>query len=136
MSERNVLVVEDDDTIRRLLVEYLKQHSYVSVDGARDGIEALHQLALKRYAAVVLDVLMPKMSGVDFLNSLEAMMEDSSLRPFDDPPAILVITATPANELPRETLEQRYPRFVQAVFRKPLEFGELALAVEKYVSRP
>jgi CheY-like chemotaxis protein len=133
MSKTNVLVVEDDETIRHLLVEYLKQHSYVTVDGARDGIEALHQLALKPYAVVVLDVVMPKMSGIDFLNSLEAMLQDRSLRSFDEPPAILVITATPAGDLPKETLEQRYPQLVHAVFRKPLDFEELAVRVEQYV---
>lgn len=131
MSNGNVLVVEDDDTIRHLLVEYLKQHSYVSVEGARDGVEALHQLALNPYAVVVLDVVMPKMSGVDFLNSLEAMLDDASLRSFDKPPAVVVITSTSPAELP--PLQKRYARLVHGVFQKPLDFQELARCVERYV---
>jgi CheY-like chemotaxis protein len=135
MSSVNVLVVEDDDTIRRLLLEYLAQHGHVSVDSARDGVEALHQIAVNRYRVIVLDVVMPKMSGVDFLNSMDAMMKDASIRSFDEPPAVLVITATPASDLPRETLQERYPELVRAVFRKPLDMPALEESVETYVAR-
>jgi CheY-like chemotaxis protein len=135
MGNFNVLVVEDDDTIRKLLVEYLGLESHVSVDSARDGVEALHQIALNRYRVIVLDVVMPKMSGVDFLNSMEAMMADPSIRSFDEPPAVLVITATPAVDLPQNLLQGRYPRLVRGVFRKPLDLPELGKCVEMYVTR-
>src|SRR5258707_15696176 len=94
MGDANVLVVEDDDTIRRLLVEYLKQHSYVNVDGARDGVEALHLINTGRYRVIVLDVMMPKMSGADLLDSLHAMLSDTSIKPLETPPPPVVITAT------------------------------------------
>src|SRR5262245_60703225 len=96
MRDANVLVVEDDDTIRRLLVAYLKQHSYVSVEGARDGVEALHLLSTRRYRVLVLDVMMPKMSGVDVLDSVQALLSDPSVKALDAPPAAVVITATAA----------------------------------------
>jgi CheY-like chemotaxis protein len=129
MGNHSVLVVEDDDSIRKLLVEYLGQQSHVHVDSARDGVEALHQIALNRYRVIVLDVVMPKMSGVDFLNSMEAMMTDASLRSFDEPPAVLIITATPASDLPQSSLQQRYPKLVRGVFRKPLDLPELGQTV-------
>jgi CheY-like chemotaxis protein len=135
MSNFSVLVVEDDDEIRKLLVEYLGHHSHVTVDSARDGVEALHQIALNRYRVIVLDVVMPKMSGVDFLNSLEAMMSDASIRPFDEPPVVLVVTATPASELPKSSLEGRYPLLVRGVFRKPVDFAELGRKVDRCVPR-
>src|ERR1700750_2924198 len=93
MQNGNVLVVEDDDTIRKLLIEWLKQHSYLHVDGARDGIEALHRISLDAYKVVILDVMMPKMSGVDFLDSLEAMLSDPSLKSIAEVPAVIVITS-------------------------------------------
>jgi CheY-like chemotaxis protein len=135
MSNFSVLVVDDDDSIRKLLVEYLGHHSHVSVDSARDGVEALHQIAVNRYRVIVLDVVMPKMSGVDFLNSLEAMMSDASIRPFDEPPVVLVVTATPASELPKSSLEGRYPLLVRGVFRKPLDLAELGRNVDRCVLR-
>jgi CheY-like chemotaxis protein len=131
MRDANVLVVEDDDTIRRLLVEYLKQHSYVSVDGARDGVEALHLINTGRYRVIVLDVMMPKMSGVDLLESLQAMLADSSFKLLATPPAAIVITAAAASVLPNDIFERRFPAMVRAVFRKPLDMTVLAELVGK-----
>ena len=88
----NVLVVEDDDTIRRLLIEYLKSHEMVNVVGARDGVDALHLIATSQYAVMILDVMMPKMSGIDVLDSLHALTSDPSVKTLYDPPAVLVIT--------------------------------------------
>src|SRR5205814_7345773 len=96
----NVLVVEDDDTIRRLLIEYLKSHELVNVDGARDGVEALHLIVTNSYAVVVLDVMMPKMSGIDVLDSLEALLFDPSVKSLHDPPAVLVISSAEKTILP------------------------------------
>lgn len=134
MSNFSVLVVDDDDTIRKLLVEYLGL-THVSVDSARDGVEALHQVALNRYRVIVLDVMMPKMSGVDFLSSLEAMLDDASIRSFDEPPVVLVITATPPSELPQSSLQERHPQLVRSVFRKPLDLPELGKTVKTYLAR-
>jgi DNA-binding response OmpR family regulator len=131
MHDANVLVVEDDDTIRRLLVEYLKQHSYVRVDGARDGVEGLHLINTGRYRVIVLDVMMPKMSGVDLLESLQAMLADSSVKRLETPPRTIVITAAAASALPNDVFEGRFPTLVHAVFRKPLDMTVLAELVEK-----
>lgn len=131
MRDANVLVVEDDDTIRRLLVEYLKQHSYVNVEGARDGVEALHLLNTQRYRVIVLDVMMPKMSGIDLLDSVQALLSDPSVKALDATPAAVVITATAASALPSDVIEQRFPKLVRAVFRKPLDMSALAELVER-----
>ena len=132
MANGNVLVVEDDDTIRRLLMEYLKQHSYLNVEGARDGIEALHQIATLTFAVIVLDLMMPKMSGVDFLDSLNALMSDPSVKSIEHPPNVIVITAANAADVPTDVLESRCS-LVRSVFRKPLDVMGLAEAVERYL---
>jgi CheY-like chemotaxis protein len=133
MRNGNVLVVEDDDNIRRLLVEFLRAHESVGVDGARDGVEALHQIATTHYAVVILDMLMPKMSGVDVLDSLEALTSDPSVKTLDDPPAVLVITSAEASALPDSAIFQRSPRMVRRVFRKPIDVEALAECVEMYL---
>jgi CheY-like chemotaxis protein len=133
MRNGNVLVVEDDDAIRRLLIEYLQSHESVNVDGARDGVEALHQIATNHYAVMILDVMMPKMSGVDVLDSLNALTSDPSVKVLDDPPAVLVITSAEMAALPDAAITQRFPGGVQRVFRKPLDVAELTSSVEKYL---
>jgi CheY-like chemotaxis protein len=133
MRNGNVLVVEDDDTIRRLLVEFLRAHESVGVDGARDGVEALHQIATTPYAVIILDMLMPKMSGVDVLDSLEALTSDPSVKTLDDPPAVLVITSAEPTALPDSAIFQRSPRMVRRVFRKPIDVAALTRCVEMYL---
>lgn len=127
---RNVLVVEDDESIRRLLMEYLQERAAVHVDGARDGVEALHQISTKAYGVVVLDVMMPYMSGIDFLASLEAMMSDPSVKVLEEPPAVLVITSAPQEEVPSDDLQHRFPSFVHGVMRKPLDVAALGARVQ------
>jgi CheY-like chemotaxis protein len=129
MPNGHVLIVEDDDTIRRLLIEYLKQHALLTVVGARDGIEALHFISHNPYAVVILDLMMPKMSGGDFLDSLTAMMKDPSIQTLGTPPAVIVVTAVPAGDIPTDSIVQRSP-LVRAVLRKPVDIVELADLIE------
>lgn len=126
MAQGNILVVDDDESVRRLLMEYLRARSCVNVDGARDGVEALHQIAIKPYAVVVLDVMMPYMSGIDFLASLDALISDPSVKSLDEPPAVLVITSMPQEDVRADQLQHRFPRFVRGVMRKPLDYPALA----------
>jgi CheY-like chemotaxis protein len=130
MVQSNILVVEDDDSVRLLLVETLREHAHVTVDGARDGVDALHHVSSKKYDLVVLDVMMPFMTGIDFLDSLQAMVSDPSVKGMDDLPAVLVITGVPAEQMPGGVLEQRFPAMVRRVLRKPIDVDELTRCVE------
>ncbi len=129
MPQGNVLVVEDDEAIRRLLIDCLQEHSCL-VDGARDGRDALHQITTKRYAVIVLDVIMPFMSGIDFLDSLQALLTDPSLTTIGRPPAVLIVTAIPCDVIPSGEIQQRFPTIVRDVFRKPIDVTALATRVE------
>jgi CheY-like chemotaxis protein len=130
MPHRTLLVVEDDDAIRGLLVHYFQEYADVDVDAARDGAEALHQIATKAYAVVVLDLMMPHMSGIDFLTSLEALTSDPSVKTLDVPPCVLVITAAPPETIRSGDLKHRFPSLVRGVMRKPLDVRALAASVE------
>jgi len=130
-----VLVAEDDETIRRLLVEYLQSRMNVAADVARDGVEALHQVSTNVYDVVVLDVMMPKMSGVDFLDSLKALASDPSLEWSKRPPAVVVVTAASDDVLPDETIVERCPGMVRAVFRKPIDVRSVGRAVEQVIGK-
>ncbi|HYH08972.1 MAG TPA: response regulator [Thermoanaerobaculia bacterium] len=130
MPKGNVLVVEDDESIRRLLIEYLEQHADLQVDGARDGVDALHHVSTRKYAVVVLDVMMPYMTGIDFLDSLEALTSDPSVRHLDELPAVLVITGAPPEQIAAGQLEQRFPAIVRGMFRKPVDAGALVQKIE------
>lgn len=130
MTQSNILVVEDDDSIRLLLIETLKETAGVSVDAARDGVDALHHVTTQRYAVVILDVMMPYMTGIDFLDSLEAMVSDPSIKGVPELPAVIVITGASPEQIPSNALEDRFPSMVRHVLRKPIDVNELTRCVE------
>jgi two-component system, OmpR family, response regulator MprA len=67
MTDTAILLVEDDRDIRETLIEALEQEGY-AVTGAFDGIDALEKLRAAGAAPdiVLLDVMMPRMDGVQF----------------------------------------------------------------------
>jgi two-component system response regulator RegX3 len=66
-----VLVVEDEESFVDALVVGLKREGFL-VKVARDGVEALHQFDAVRPDLVLLDVMLPKLSGVDVCRELRA----------------------------------------------------------------
>jgi DNA-binding response OmpR family regulator len=66
-----ILVVEDDDDIRRINVEVLIKSGY-QVDAAENGSVAWDNLQLNSYDLVITDNEMPKVSGVELLKKLSA----------------------------------------------------------------
>ena len=126
-----ILVVEDDDTVRRLLAESLAEQMRIDVDSARDGVEALHKISTDDYRIIILDLMMPKMSGVDFLDSLRALTEDPSVKAMEKAPAVLVITAASPASLSDSVIRRRSPDVVRGVFRKPLDVAGLAACVKE-----
>lgn len=65
-----VLVVEDDAAVRGLLETGLRLDGFV-VEGARDGLEGLVKIRIRRPDAVVLDLSMPGVHGLRLLDELD-----------------------------------------------------------------
>src|SRR5690242_15178451 len=74
MSGETILVVEDDLDIRECYQNLLERAGY-HVTLAQNGLEALNQLSRERPSLILLDLMMPVMSGPEFL---EAMRLDES----------------------------------------------------------
>jgi len=66
---REVLVVEDDRAIRRLLKMVLQREGYL-VQEAADGVEAVVKIGQSEYDVIVLDLMMPNLDGFGFISSL------------------------------------------------------------------
>ena len=84
-SEKRILVVDDDDAIRALLATVLRRRG-LRVEMARNGREAVEMLEEGRYSLVLLDLMMPLMSGYEVLDHIA----DQSL---SNRPYLLVLTA-------------------------------------------
>lgn len=66
-----ILVAEDEKHLNDIIVKTLSKNHY-SVDGCYDGAEALAYLQMAEYDVVVLDIMMPRLSGLDVLKKLRA----------------------------------------------------------------
>ena len=77
MSDGTILVVEDEDQVRTLLVRLLEKRGY-HVLPAENGRHALEVASgkLDSISLVVTDVVMPEMGGADLLRELRAQRPD------------------------------------------------------------
>ena len=67
--KKRLLVVDDDTDIRELLEFDLSQSGY-DVDTAKDGSEGLQKALNNHYDIILLDVMMPKMNGFDVCKNI------------------------------------------------------------------
>lgn len=70
MRDMNVLFLEDEPTIREALTEYMRMQNY-RVICAMDGEEALELLGKQQFDMAVLDIMVPKVSGLEVLQYIK-----------------------------------------------------------------
>jgi DNA-binding response OmpR family regulator len=109
---RTILVVEDDVSTREMIVELLNAHGY-AVSTAADGAEASASVAQSLPELVILDLVLPKMSGFKLLAEWRANPRTADL-------SIFVLTS---KDLSAE--EEKYVRLhAESLFRKQNSWRE------------
>ncbi len=58
----NILVVDDEDLIRSVIIEYLKLEGYNILE-AQNGLEAISKVSDESIDLIIMDIMMPKMDG-------------------------------------------------------------------------
>lgn len=71
----NILIIDDEKSIRKTLTEILTYEGY-KVDEAADGMEGFKMFQAKSYDAVLCDIKMPKMDGLEFLEKAREVNGD------------------------------------------------------------
>src|SRR3989344_9643054 len=74
MNLAKILIVEDDQLLRDLYVEYLKSEGYI-VDIAVDGEEGLLKIKSGGWDLVLLDIILPKIDGIEVMRRLKHLRE-------------------------------------------------------------
>ncbi|HEX8170657.1 MAG TPA: response regulator [Thermoanaerobaculia bacterium] len=113
-----ILIVDDDEPTQKLLRAVLRRCGYAS-EVASNGRQAIRLLREKRYAAVVLDMMMPEVSGPEVVAFLGTAAESV--------PVIICSAAGPA------ALTGFDPAVVKAIVRKPFDIEQLLAAVTAVV---
>lgn len=68
-NQAKILVVDDEERIRRLLKMYLEREDY-TIDEAENGEEALRKATAEDYDLILLDIMMPGMDGIEVCKQL------------------------------------------------------------------
>ena len=110
MSQLNILVVDDDKDVCEYLEDFLTSDGY-GVTVVNDPTQALESLRQAEYHVCILDLMMPKLSGIDLLGQI---------RKADDDIAVIILTGYPSLETATASIEHD----VSAYIRKPFSIDE------------
>jgi DNA-binding response OmpR family regulator len=119
---RRVLVAEDENTIRRILAEYLRGEGF-EVELAPNGLDALRLARQTPPDVLVLDRMMPLM---DAEGMLAAWLEDAALK---DIPVVLISAAPDLSEIAKLF-------GVRATLAKPFDLDVLRAIIEQVLAHP
>ena len=116
----HILVVDDDDGIRQLVKQYLNQNNYL-VTTAKNAEDALKKIEIVKFDLIVLDIMMPGKTGLEFTNENKSKI--------DTP--ILLLTAKGEASDRIEGLEVGADDYLA----KPFEPKELLLRIKNIISK-
>jgi DNA-binding response OmpR family regulator len=116
-----ILVVEDEPTAANVLAKGLREHAY-AVDIAPDGSTALEQIAETDYDLIILDVLLPRLNGLELCRRLRS--DDASV-------PVLMLTARGGLDERVEGLDAGADDYLS----KPYHFPELLARVRALLRR-
>lgn len=120
MSARNILVIDDNFWIRRLVVTVLRRHGFIC-DEANDGLEGMEKIRADEYDGVILDLMMPRADGFEVIAFLVA-----------EKPGLLATTIVLTADSSRWNDPALAP--VARVVQKPFDVNEFVQLVDEITS--
>lgn len=118
---RRVLIVDDEEMIRSALAKFLRSRGF-EVITCDSGVGAIDALQRERYVAMLADVRMPGMTGLELVPAALAIDPDL---------AVMMLTAV--NDAPTAT--EALAQGAMDYLMKPIELGDLATAVERVLHK-
>ena len=109
-----ILVIEDDPVIRDLFIAALRREPLV-LHTASDGLDALEKVRVVSYDVILVDLMMPRMNGIDFISAYASLPNANAV--------IIVVTAFDQAAVIR--LAPDISSRVHAVIHKPFDVGAI-----------
>ena len=116
-----VLVIDDEESIRGLLQEYLSTEGYM-VDTADGGADGLEKVKAGGYNVVLCDLKMPEMNGIEVMERI---------RSHDESVEVILITAYGTISSAVESMKKGAFDYI----KKPFELAELGVVIQRAVER-
>jgi len=118
MTEKSILLIDDDELLCDMVAQLLELEGY-SVAVAHDGRRGLEMVGQMQFDCILLDLVMPKMDGLQFMRRIAEEMPGH--------PPIVVISASVTNDI----LAEGRDFGVRGMIRKPVTAQDLVAAIEK-----
>ena len=119
-KKSHILCIDDDDKIRQLLEIFLQKHNFI-VSTAKDAFEGEKISELFTFDLIILDIMMPKKSGIEFLDKFRKSNSN-----------IPIIMLTANSQL--EQKKKSYKFGCDDYLIKPFEPIELVLRINKLLN--
>lgn len=117
MIKRNILVVDDNESVRSMLKDYLVSIGY-EVETADSGEDALRKFAPGKFDIIISDFIMPKIDGMKLLKQIKK--EDKKV-------VFLMITGYPSFESAIEAIKEGAYDYIT----KPFNFDDVKIKLER-----
>lgn len=121
-GKKGRILVADDDLAIRVLVKAVLKRARYDVDTASNGREALEKVAAAHYDVVVLDLMMPEVSGFEVLERLPPR------EPFFGKFVVIMSATSP------EAMAKAASSKVFGTLRKPFDIAELVSKVDACIA--
>ncbi|MDY7030437.1 MAG: PAS domain S-box protein [Thermodesulfobacteriota bacterium] len=113
-KQAKILVVDDDEMIRDLLIEAFTNYGSYTVEEATNGLEACIKLGTYHPDILIIDIVMPKMDGLEICRILKEQPELSDI-------GVLITTGFPDDQRVKEVMELGFTN----IHFKPFDIAEL-----------
>ena len=121
MDSETILVVDDNQEIVYSISELLKYEGYQVVK-AYDGMEALNALEINNIDLILLDVMMPRLNGLDAARTIREMKRRDAMR--------VPIIAMSANAFAEDIINSRLAG-MNVHLAKPLDAEKMIVALKQ-----
>jgi len=99
-NEASILIIDDDPDVRKSIALLLAANGFSDVETASRAMEGVKKASAKKYDLILLDMIMPQVSGWGVLEKISAKKIKTR---------VLVLSAVGLPEVVREEVGKRYP---------------------------
>ena len=124
MKKKTIMIIDDEANLIKLVTDVLETEKY-EVISCTNGVDALKLLDSVKPDLVILDIMMPYMSGMEVLQKIRENPQTKDL-------TVILLTVVPKGEI---SLEEMKRLGVEQFISKPFEIEQLVKIINKILKK-